>query len=147
MALSKIVGRNIKYIRETKGIKQVNLANTLELSPQTLSYMENGKSEITIRKLEQIAKALEVNVTDFFSKSNYEDPMAQRKKILEDAAIGLVNMYNDQQGKNRNETYMMQQLDKIAEMMHVIIELLHQVIVKNLNNWMNDQHSLKLKGI
>jgi transcriptional regulator with XRE-family HTH domain len=130
MALSKIVGRNIKYIRETKGIKQVNLANTLELSPQTLSYMENGKSEITIRKLEQIAKALEVNVTDFFSKSNYEDPMAQRKKILEDAAIGLVNMYNDQQGKNRNETYMMQQLDKIAEMMHVIIELLHQVIVK-----------------
>jgi transcriptional regulator with XRE-family HTH domain len=128
MALSKVIGRNIKHIRETKGIKQIHLASILKISPQTLSYMENGRSDISIGKLELIAKALEVNVMDFFSKSHFEDPLAERKKVLEEAAVGLVNMYNDLTQKSANEGRLIRQMDQLIRTQEQVIDLLKELL-------------------
>jgi transcriptional regulator with XRE-family HTH domain len=133
MGLSKVIGRNIKHIRETKGIKQVHLAAVLKISPQTLSYMENGRSDISIGKLEMIAKALEVNVMDFFSKSHFEDPLAERKKILEEAAVGLVNMYNDLTQKSANETRLIRQMGELIKTQEQVIELLKELNLPKRN--------------
>lgn len=128
MNLSRLIGRNIKYIREQKGIKQITLATLLNMSPQSLSYIENGKSEITLKKIEQIAKELEVSVEDLFSTHNFEDPLEARKRELENAAIGLVNMYNDLTQNRSAETILIQQMNKLVLTQEQVIELLKELL-------------------
>lgn len=128
MALSKVIGRNIKHIRETKGIKQVHLAKILKMTPASVSYIENGKSDVSIGKLEKIAKALEVNILDFFSRSLYEDPLADRKRVLEEAAIGLVNMYNDLAHQRSTDRIFMSQMDELVRTQAQIIDLLKDLL-------------------
>lgn len=57
----KHIGRNISRIRELKGMKQEILAEAIGVSQQTVSSIE-GSEEVDNKRLEQIAKALEVTV-------------------------------------------------------------------------------------
>lgn len=52
------LAKNIRTIREMKGIKQVEIALLLNKTQQFISKMENGKVNITPENLEQIAKHL-----------------------------------------------------------------------------------------
>lgn len=57
------VGENIRTWRELKGLKQVDLAQQIQISPEALSNIENGISKPNIERLEDIADALEIEVT------------------------------------------------------------------------------------
>jgi|SRR6478609_2060660 len=52
---------NIKRWREFKGIKQEELAKKLKITAAALSNIENGKIDITISRIQQIAEALQLN--------------------------------------------------------------------------------------
>jgi len=104
------------------------------VSPQTLSYIENGKSDVTITKLEQIAKALEINMLELFSRITYVDPLAERKQVLEDTSIRLLNMYNDLRQKFYSEEHLRQQMDTVAGMQEQIVSLLKIVIENTQKN-------------
>lgn len=56
----------IREIREEKGIRQVELAEMIGVTQSLLSQMENGKSEINTRRMEQIARALDVSIASIY---------------------------------------------------------------------------------
>lgn len=55
---SRNIGRQIKNIREEKGMTQQDLAERLDVSRQAVSQIENGHRKLTIERLRRIADAL-----------------------------------------------------------------------------------------
>lgn len=58
------IGLNIKRIRESKNITQQELAYRCDFEKSNLSRIESGKTNITIKNLWKISKALEVDITE-----------------------------------------------------------------------------------
>jgi len=61
MDLREVVGRNVKALREAKGLAQDALAHEAGIHVTYLSGVENGRRNITLNVLERIAGALGVN--------------------------------------------------------------------------------------
>lgn len=57
---AKKLGKNLKEIRLSKGIKQIELAKTLNVDRSFVSNIENGKANPTLSTISSIAKALGV---------------------------------------------------------------------------------------
>ncbi len=64
--LLKNVGRNIKKIRENKGLSQVDLIGKMDglFDPTNISRIEAGRNNPTIYTLQRIADALEVSLEE-----------------------------------------------------------------------------------
>lgn len=60
----KKLGGNIKRIRESKNISQVDLANACEFEKPNMRRIEAGNTNVTAKTLYKIAKALEVSITE-----------------------------------------------------------------------------------
>lgn len=62
----KQIGANIKAIRLSKNLSQVELVGLMsgEIDPTNISRIEAGRTNPTIYTLYRIASALEVNLTD-----------------------------------------------------------------------------------
>ncbi len=54
------VGTNIKKLREEKGLTQVELAVDANMASSTIGMIETAKNDITLSKINAIAKALEL---------------------------------------------------------------------------------------
>ena len=61
MEAKEKVGRDIKHWREFKQMKQDEMARKLKITPAALSQIENGKIDITVGRIEQIARILEID--------------------------------------------------------------------------------------
>jgi transcriptional regulator with XRE-family HTH domain len=57
------VGENIRTWRELKGLKQIDLAKRIDISPEALSNIETGVSKPNRERLEDIADALELEIS------------------------------------------------------------------------------------
>ncbi|MDX2049238.1 MAG: helix-turn-helix domain-containing protein [Chitinophagaceae bacterium] len=66
--LQKIVGRNIARMRKEKKMSQEALANLADIDRTYIGYIENGKYNVTISKLQQIAEALEVSLNELINE-------------------------------------------------------------------------------
>ncbi len=64
--LLKNIGRNIKNIRENKGLSQVDLIGKMDglFDPTNISRIEAGRNNPTIYTLQRIADALEVSLEE-----------------------------------------------------------------------------------
>ncbi|MGB0884728.1 MAG: helix-turn-helix transcriptional regulator, partial [Flavobacteriales bacterium] len=60
------IGENIKQIRLQKGIKQIDLASSIDIEDSALRRIEAGRTNPTVKTLFLVAQALEVEVTDLF---------------------------------------------------------------------------------
>jgi transcriptional regulator with XRE-family HTH domain len=60
----KKVGANIKAIRISKNIKQVELARLCNYDRQNMYSIETGKHNLTLLSLKKIATALSVKIKD-----------------------------------------------------------------------------------
>lgn len=70
---TKIIGRNIRRWRELREISGENLAHMVGLKKGQISNIENGNSpEISWRKLEEIAKALDLTMQQLL----FSDPQS-----------------------------------------------------------------------
>jgi transcriptional regulator with XRE-family HTH domain len=56
----QIIGARIKDIRESKGMTQLDVAVILNYDKTTISRIEAGRTNITIRTLQKLSIALEV---------------------------------------------------------------------------------------
>lgn len=66
-------GKNLKYFRSKKFLSQRQLAKLCNLSPMTISYYESGERlPNSIEIIENLAKALEIKVSDFLITRNNE---------------------------------------------------------------------------
>ncbi len=63
-----MIKNRVKAILHGKGMNQIDLANKLDIKPETLSRTINGNP--TLKSLTDIANALEVEVSDLFSSNH-----------------------------------------------------------------------------
>ncbi len=85
--LSIKLGQRIKEIRERQNIKQVELAEMIEMEPSNLSKLENGNQLPKEENMERIAKALNVDVKDLFEFGHIKT----REELLEIIISSLKN--------------------------------------------------------
>ncbi len=75
---TKKIGNNIKKFRELKGLTQENMALDLEMSQTGYGRIERGETDISLSRIESIAKVLGLTIYDiidfdekyFFNISN-----------------------------------------------------------------------------
>jgi len=72
--LLRIVGSNIKKIRESKGLTQVDLVGKIEgeIDTTNISRIEAGRTNPTVFTLYRIAVALEVSVKELLDINELE---------------------------------------------------------------------------
>lgn len=63
------LGSRIKQIRTEKKMSQINLAAKCDFEKASMSRIESGKTNSTILTLRKISKALEVDMSDLFTKN------------------------------------------------------------------------------
>ncbi len=88
MSISILLGKRIRDIREAKHIKQVELANMIEIEPTNLSKIEKGAHFPKDETLNKILKALNIDIKDLFYFEHMQDKSELLKninKILADA--------------------------------------------------------------
>ncbi len=59
-------GQFIKELRRSKGLTQIELSEMIGVSYQQVQKYEKGMDNISVKRLKQVAKALNVPVTLFF---------------------------------------------------------------------------------
>jgi len=64
--IEKNIGEKIKEFRKQQGISQIELAERVGLSFQQIQKYEKGITKISVSRLLQIAKALNVDICAFF---------------------------------------------------------------------------------
>ena len=74
---------NIKEIRINKGIPQKALADALSVDNAVISNIENGKRELKVAELENIANCLGVEVIDLFTCPEKYVPSGKQHEDVE----------------------------------------------------------------
>lgn len=74
------VRKQIRKIRAEKGLSQKSLSTHFKISQGTISKAESGSGKLDIRKLAEIANALEVDITEFFPKSKTVNKVEEDQK-------------------------------------------------------------------
>lgn len=79
---SELFGERLRKIRESAGLKQVQLARTLDVDAKHLSRLERGKVNPSFEIIFRIAKTLKVSPSLFFEFEDSEsDPKVLRKNL------------------------------------------------------------------
>jgi transcriptional regulator with XRE-family HTH domain len=60
------IGENIRKFRKARGMTQEQLAEASELSAYFVGSIERGQATVSVRSLEQVARALHVELRDLF---------------------------------------------------------------------------------
>lgn len=72
------IGRKIRELRGERGFTIKHLADLVECTPSLISQLERGKADPSISTLKKIAKAINVNIVDFFAFQASEDELITR---------------------------------------------------------------------
>ncbi len=62
--------KNIRVIREIKGLSQEYVSLKLEISQSAYAKMERGETKLTVQRLKDICEILEIDVPQLFRESN-----------------------------------------------------------------------------
>lgn len=60
--IAKKFGRKVRKIRLDRGLSQGKLAEKLGVDPSYVSQIERGVNNMSLRKIEQVAKMLDVSI-------------------------------------------------------------------------------------
>lgn len=71
--LKKDFGNRIKYFRNRQGFTQEQLAEMIDLQPNSLGYVENGKNSLSFDRFEKLIKALNVEAYQMFLFDNRDE--------------------------------------------------------------------------
>lgn len=66
MNLKKALGKNIKKYRQTNNLTIKNLSSILNISYSYLKNIEEGKCNLSIKLINEIANALNIDIKDLF---------------------------------------------------------------------------------
>ncbi|MAD40369.1 MAG: transcriptional regulator [Tistrella sp.] len=66
MKLRRIVARNLKHLRQEKGMSQEELADSAEINRNYVGMVERSENAATVDMLEKLADALGAKPIDFF---------------------------------------------------------------------------------
>lgn len=66
IAYQKKLGQRIREIRESKELSQLDVASVCDYDKTTISRIENGRTNITLKTLVTLALAMEVDISQLF---------------------------------------------------------------------------------
>ncbi len=72
----KRIGSNIRVARTIKRLTQAQLAELIDVHEKYIGKIEAGKQNLTVKTLNKIASALDMDITRFFS--GYNDLMLSK---------------------------------------------------------------------
>lgn len=77
-----MIGKFIKYLREKNKYSQEQVAKVLDISRQSYSLLENGKSEITLNQIGKLSNFFDISREDFINQKeqHIEINIIQEKK-------------------------------------------------------------------
>lgn len=96
-ALSK-VGKRIREIRKAKGYSQESLGEKCGFTFSYIGGIERAENNVSIRNLERIAEALEVELFEFFIDHKDTKRLASKTALAEDV-INLLLTLDDKKLK------------------------------------------------
>lgn len=67
--LEKRFGAKLAYIRKSRQLSQIKLAEIVDMNFNYIGQIERGEANVTIKTIKLLANALEVEVKDFFNFS------------------------------------------------------------------------------
>ncbi|HTZ17677.1 MAG TPA: helix-turn-helix transcriptional regulator [Dissulfurispiraceae bacterium] len=76
-SIDAVIGEKIRGLRKAGGLSQMKLADMVGVSYQQIQKYEKASGNISVERLEQIAKAFKVPLTTFFSA----DAVAVKKAV------------------------------------------------------------------
>lgn len=88
------IGQIIKEVRRARNMTQMELSELIGVSYQQVQKYEKGSDNISVERLKQIAKAVDMPVTLFFpsaAETTAETPAAYGK--MQDDETELLNLY------------------------------------------------------
>lgn len=68
--MKELIGEKIRIQRLTKGYSQEYMANELDLSVSAYSNIERGVTDLTVKRLFEIAEVLDVNALALLAESD-----------------------------------------------------------------------------
>ena len=71
--LYKLIGNNIRTVREEKLMTQQTLADLCNMEKSNISRIERGQTNITIKNLYQIACSLETTMSELLQNCKKKD--------------------------------------------------------------------------
>jgi transcriptional regulator with XRE-family HTH domain len=100
----------IRELRQQMGVSQVKLAVMADMDPATLNRLEQGKGNPNLKTLERVAKALGVEVADFFPKARSSSPEPslfngddEQPSVVVDGIVGLLERWHARRLKEVND--------------------------------------------
>ena len=92
----RTTGQIVKEYRQAKGMSQMELAEIIGVSYQQVQKYEKGTNRISVERLKQIAKALDVPINEFFSpeKLVVSETQAAYGKMTEDEQL-LLHLFRE----------------------------------------------------
>ena len=89
--IKKSFGNKIKYYRNLKGLTQSQLAQAIDRTEETVSHIERGLNSTQLEVIENIAKALSVDMSDLFDFGEYGKIKEKEKFALIKEVIEILN--------------------------------------------------------
>jgi transcriptional regulator with XRE-family HTH domain len=77
------VSKNIRSIRESKGLTQVDMANRMGTERSNYARLENRDINLTLKQIQEIADALQVSVYEIIGTPQAEDLKGEKADILQ----------------------------------------------------------------
>ncbi len=79
----KIIGKRIKEARKDKGWSQEKLSEEIDVTTVYISRVERGSSQVNLKRLAQISKALDVSLEYLIGGTITEAPNYLDKELYE----------------------------------------------------------------
>jgi transcriptional regulator with XRE-family HTH domain len=90
--LTNIISRNIKRLREERGMSQEEMALALEMSTSGYSKVERGSVDMSVTRVEQIAQLLSVKPTALFDAEHSQVFNIHQNKYVQGTGAKAENM-------------------------------------------------------
>ena len=92
------ISKNIKRIREAKGLSQKEVISAIDMGAAQYSRIENGKTDPSVSTLVKIAKALGVSMAELFTdKEVLQDISSIDTTLME--RVALIDSLNKEEQK------------------------------------------------
>ncbi len=79
----KLIGQRIKEVRRQRGWSQERLSEEIDVTTVYISRVERGTSQINLKRLAQISKALDTSVEYLISGTATESPNYLDKELYQ----------------------------------------------------------------
>lgn len=120
------VGEKVRRLREIKGMRQESVAQELGMTTNGYGKIERGESSITLERLEQIARVLEMSPLDILRFD--EKTVYHIQNMNSSAPQGVVNNYT---ATAKERELMLEQIKMLNELIANQAKVIESIARRN----------------